>query len=82
MLNNFKTCKIMKELKRLSLHNLSKSEIAKKEQNFIKGGVCGCACTCSCSSWNYGGNYYDTDPAYLSTENYNANQAANSNYAN
>lgn len=37
----------MKKLGKLNLHNLAQSEMAKREQNVIRGGACGCPCPCS-----------------------------------
>lgn len=38
----------MKKLGKLNLHNLAQSEMAKREQNVIRGGVCGCVGVCYC----------------------------------
>lgn len=37
----------MKELKKLSLHNFTEVEMAKREQDALKGGIF-CICTCGC----------------------------------
>lgn len=39
----------MKKLTKLSLHDLSQAELAKKEQNLVRGGGnCGCIGICLC----------------------------------
>ena len=62
----------MKELSKLKLHNLSKSEMAKSEMGFIIGGdddiincpcACSsCTCTCWCSCSKPSGGTVTTDP--------------------
>ena len=34
----------MKKLTKISLHNLSQAELAKKEENLLRGGQFSCAC--------------------------------------
>ena len=38
----------MKKIGKLSLHDLSQAEIAKKEMNALKGGMMECRCECHC----------------------------------
>lgn len=41
----------MKKLTRIHLHNLSQAELAKREENMLKGGIdypCVCMMLCSC----------------------------------
>jgi len=70
------------ELTKLKLHDLSKAEMAKRELNLLKGGVCACVTSCLCS---YAGTKSDpTDSKYggsstSSNENANAINAANGN---
>lgn len=53
----------MKKLSRISLHNLSQAEMAKREQNLLKGGVdlpCVCALACTCRYAGPKENEYDS----------------------
>lgn len=38
----------MKQLKKISLQNLAQDEMAKREQEMLKGGACGCLGICAC----------------------------------
>ncbi|MBC5632933.1 TIGR04149 family rSAM-modified RiPP [Parabacteroides hominis] len=52
----------MRELKRLSLHNLSQAEIAKKRQSLLKGGSGSVSvCLCGC---RYAGGQSGPDDSY------------------
>ena len=68
----------MKHLKRISLHNLSQAELAKRETNLIRGGKVQCACVgnAPCGCQYEGAKENENDPYYggASTEdNSNAN---------
>lgn len=39
----------MKKLKKISLQNLVQDEMAKREQNMLKGGACACVSVCLCA---------------------------------
>lgn len=71
---------IMKKIGKLNLHNLSQAEIAKKEQNMIKGGQnCGCSCSDKPCPCKYAGVQEGPNDSFYggsSTEsNYEANNA-------
>ncbi|WP_080903068.1 TIGR04149 family rSAM-modified RiPP [Parabacteroides sp. Marseille-P3160] len=51
----------MKKLGKLHLHDLSKAEMEKREQNLIKGGSCVSACLCGC---RYSGTQSDPTDSY------------------
>lgn len=52
----------MKKLNKISLHNLSQAELAKREANLLKGGEHTCACAsggvCTCNNAGTGLDYY------------------------
>lgn len=68
----------MKKLNRIKLHNLSQAELAKREENLLRGGKAQCACAggayCPCK---YDGPQTDiNDPYYggaTDEENFDAN---------
>ena len=44
----------MVKRKKINLHNLSQAEMASREQDMLKGGVCACVTVCGdsiCSCW-------------------------------
>ena len=50
----------MKKLTKISLHNLSQAELAKKEENLLRGGEFKCACagsSCVCTNQYEPGSY-------------------------
>lgn len=67
----------MKKLERLKLHNLSQAEMAKREQNLLKGGggySCGCGTYCPCLYYGPQTDKYDSYYGGSSTtDNENAN---------
>ena len=56
----------MKKLKKISLQNLVQDEMAKREQNMLKGGVCACSTGCPCayagSQTGPNDSYYEDHP--------------------
>lgn len=66
----------MKKLSRISLHNLSQSEMAKREQNLLKGGVVICAGICSCK---YEGKKEDDYDSFYGGSDTYSNGNANTN---
>ena len=69
----------MKKIGKLSLHDLSQAEIAKKEMNALKGGQ-ECSCTCSCyyaCPCKYAGSQEGPDDSYYGGSSVNANHTAN-----
>ncbi len=74
----------MKKLGKLNLHNLAQSEMAKREQNVIRGGICACVGVCFCK---YAGEKEGPDDHFYggSSENDNGNANtqpnANSNHS-
>ena len=55
----------MKKLSKINLHNLSKTELSRHEENLLRGGaypVCGCVCGngCSCLYAGEKENEYDS----------------------
>lgn len=74
----------MKKLKKISLQNLVQDEMAKREQNMLKGGTCACVSVCLC---HYAGTQEGPNDSYYggssSNDNGNANDsqstASNSN---
>lgn len=70
----------MKKIGKLSLHNLSQAEIAKKEMNMLKGGQEGCYCICNCyyaCPCKYAGSQEGPDDSYYGGSSTNANHTAN-----
>lgn len=71
----------MKKLNRINLHNLSQAELAKREENLLKGGN-SCQCDAACGGRNCGCLYAGTqtgnnDSHYggsSSNDNFVANQ--------
>lgn len=69
----------MKKLNKISLHNLSQAELAKREANLLRGGeyTCTCAggavCECENTGTSNGSLDYYTNPVTISTENSNFN---------
>lgn len=67
----------MKKLTRIHLHNLSQAELAKKEENLLKGGF-NCACAggayCPCA---YAGKQTDKNDSYHGGSGTVANSEAN-----
>lgn len=66
----------MKKLKKISLQNLVQDEMAKREQNMLKGGVCACAGYCPCA---YAGAQEGPNDSYYGGASTNANENANTN---
>ena len=65
----------MKKLSRISLHNLSQSELVKREENLLKGGnVCPCICVCPCA---YAGDKYNENDSLYGGSSTLANDDAN-----
>ena len=69
----------MKKLNKISLYNLSQAELAKREENLLRGGEYTCACAvgavCQCSTdYEEGEKEYYTDPVtmYVEENNFNA----------
>ena len=62
----------MKKLTQISLHNLSQAELAKKEENLLRGGEYTCACAgagCLCASfYQEGTELYWNDQVTIDTE--------------
>lgn len=62
----------MKKLTKISLHNLSQAELAKKEENLLRGGQFSCACAgaaCFCDViYPIGSIEYVNSPVTISTE--------------
>ena len=68
----------MKKLTKLSLHNLSQAEMAKREQNMLKGGyeidtVCVTSCACK-----YAGEPDGPNDSYHGGSSKNDSSSANS----
>lgn len=67
----------MRKLNKISLHNLSQAELARREENLLKGGEYTCVCTgsgvCECENTGIsnGSLDYYTNPVTVSTENSN-----------
>lgn len=61
---------------KLSLHDLSQAELAKKEQNLVRGGSarCGCGITCGCL---YAGPKEDENDSFYGGSSFYANEDAN-----
>ena len=53
----------MKKLSKISLHNLSQAELAKREENLLKGGK-SCACIGACLCMYAGDKEGDNDSFY------------------
>lgn len=72
----------MKHLSKIGLHDLSQAELAKKEQDLVRGGsLCGCVAVCGCLY--FGPKEDDNDSFYggssqLVSEDANATQNGNS----
>ena len=69
----------MKKLNRINLHKLSQAELAKREENLLKGGngyTCSCAGHVNCGC-KYAGEQEGSDDSFhggsSSTDNSNAN---------
>lgn len=69
----------MKKLNRINLHKLSQAELAKREENLLKGGngyTCSCAGYVNCGC-KYAGEQEGSDDSFhggsSSTDNSNAN---------
>ena len=67
----------MKKLTRIHLHNLSQAELAKKEENMLKGGY-NCACAgsaiCPCA---YAGEQTDKNDSFYGGSSSDDNSDAN-----
>lgn len=70
----------MKKLNRINLHNLSQAELAKREENLLKGGS-SCECDTACGGRNcgclYAGEQTDNKDSYYGGSSSNANFVAN-----
>ncbi len=67
----------MKELKKISLFNLSQAELTKKEQNALRGGNdCYCICVTSCPC-KYAGEQEGPDDSYYGGSSTEDNGKAN-----
>lgn len=64
----------MKKMTKISLHNLSKTELAEKEQKLLKGGVCGCAGYCPC---RYAGSQEGPNDSFYGGSSTGDNENAN-----
>lgn len=64
----------MKKLTKLSLHDLSQAELAKREQELIKGGQCACVSVCLCA---YAGPQEGPEDDYYGGSSTDANGRAN-----
>lgn len=65
----------MKRLTKLSLHDLSQAELAKKEQDLIRGGSnCGCIGICPCL---YSGPQENDNDSFYGGSSQFANEDAN-----
>ena len=64
----------MKKLKKISLQNLVQDEMAKREQNMLKGGVCACSTGCTCA---YAGSQTVPNHSYFGGSSTNENANAN-----
>lgn len=74
----------MKKLNKISLHNLSQAELAKREANLLRGGEYTCACAggaiCACSTdYEEGEPEYYTDPVTMYVEDINFNKQVTNN---
>lgn len=74
----------MKKLSRISLHNLSQAEMAKREQNLLKGGEYICVGLCSCKyegkkEDDYDSFYGGSDTISNSNANGDINMKSNKN---
>lgn len=68
----------MKTLNALKLHNLNQAEMAKKEQNLLKGGQYSCSCTCGAEcGCKYAGGQTDPNDSYHGGSSTNDNGKAN-----
>ena len=65
----------MKKLTKLSLHDLSQAELARREQELIKGGRCACVSVCLCT---YEGPQEGPNDDFYGGSSSNANDKANS----
>lgn len=64
----------MKKLKKISLQNLVQDEMAKREQNMLKGGACACATGCGCA---YAGEQSGPNDSYYGGSSTDDNADAN-----
>lgn len=64
----------MKKLKKISLQNLVQDEMAKREQNMLKGGACPCVSVCLCS---YAGPQENPNDDYYGGSSTGDNSSAN-----
>lgn len=68
----------MKKLSRITLHNLSQAELAKREQNLLKGGYCSCTCSCGYGCpCKYAGDKEGPDDSFYGGSNFTDNNNAN-----
>lgn len=70
----------MKKLNRINLHKLSQAELAKREENLLKGGnSCQCDATCGGSNCgcSYAGEQTGNNVSYHGRSSSNENYAAN-----
>lgn len=69
----------MKKLKKISLQNLVQNEMAKKEQDLLKGGcTCACSCTYECGC-KYAGAQEGPNDSYYGGSSTRDNGNANAN---
>ena len=72
----------MKKLSKISLHNLSQAELAKREENLLRGGgnstniPCVCVVGCTCL---YAGEQEGPDDSYYGGSSKEVSMEANSN---
>jgi natural product precursor len=70
----------MKKVLRISLHNLCKAELSKREETQLKGGLCPCVGICPCA---YEGGQNGPGDSYYggssTNDNANANAGINGN---
>lgn len=64
----------MKKLSKISLHTLSQAELAKREQNVLRGGDWACCTNCSC---RYEGSQEGPDDSFYGGSSTEDNRVAN-----
>lgn len=64
----------MKNLRKINLLNLSQTELAKREQNVLRGGLCACIMMCLCA---YAGPQQGPDDSFYGGSSSNDNGDAN-----
>lgn len=64
----------MRKLKKISLQNLVRNEMVKREQNMLRGGRCACVSVCLCA---YAGSQAGPNDSYYGGSSTNDNGNAN-----